>query len=80
MSKSEHFQLILDGLDIGLDSATEVPDFPFKSVTTDLPTILQGLQPPTSVRAVVTIDGEPYEVYIKAAEAGEAHEPEVVHD
>jgi hypothetical protein len=71
----EHFQLILDGLDVGLDSATETPDFPFKSVLTDLPTLIEGLPPPTAVRAIVTIDEIPYEVVIRAAGTTSADPP-----
>lgn len=63
----EHFQLILDGLDVGLDGATETPDFAFKSVLTDMPTLLEAMPPPTAVRAIVTIDGEAYQVVISKA-------------
>jgi hypothetical protein len=71
---TNNFQFILDALEVGLEIA-EDDDHP--EVVLDKPHILEGLQPPVSVRAVVTIDGEPYEVYIKAAEPGEAHEPSI---
>lgn len=54
----EHFQLILDGLQVGLEEQAEL----------DLPTILPNLQPPTAVRAIVTIGGTSYAVTIEPAD------------
>jgi hypothetical protein len=65
---TNYFQFLLDALEVGLEIA-EDDDHP--EVVLDKPTIFEGLQPPVSVRAVVTIDGEPYEVYIKKTEAGD---------
>lgn len=71
----EHFQYILDSLQVGMedDSRTEPPF----EVEVSLPPLLPEI-PPVSVRAVVVLDGHPYEVYIKAVEAGEAHEPRTI--
>lgn len=71
MTSVKHFQLILGALEIGL------PDDGPHEISCDLPHVFDNLHPPTSVRAVVVIDGDPYEVYVKAAEPGEAHEPGV---
>jgi hypothetical protein len=71
-----HFQLIVGALEVGLEGApTEDGE-----VSYEMPHIFDNLPPPVSVRAVVVIDGHPYEIYIKAAEPGEAHEPGVTHE
>jgi hypothetical protein len=75
MSKTEHFQFIMDALEVGLEVAE---DDTHPEVVLNKPYI-PNLHPPVSVRAVVILDGDPYEVYVKAAEPGEAHEPEVNH-
>lgn len=72
----KHFKLILDALQVGLETA---PADEGEDVSWDMPTVFDNLPPPVAVRAVVMIDGHPYEVHIKAAEPGEAHEPEVHH-
>lgn len=76
---TKHFQLIIDALEVGIEGYLESGEAG-EQVTLDKPIIFDGLQPPVSLRAVVVIDGDPYEVTIKAAEPGEAHEPEVRHD
>lgn len=73
MPSTKHFELIMGALQVGL------PDDGPEEITCDLPHVFENLQPPASVRAVVVIDGDPYEVIVKAAEPGEAHEPEVNH-
>jgi hypothetical protein len=75
--KPNAFQFIMDALEVGLEVA-EDEDQP--NVELLKPHIFPDLPPPVSVRAVVILDGNPYEVFVKAAEAGEAHEPEVNHD
>lgn len=62
----EHFQLILDGIQVGLEERAEV----------DLPMILTGLMPPTAVRAIVTIDEKPYEVVVREARSGYGPSPQ----
>jgi hypothetical protein len=74
---TNHFQLILDALEVGLEVAGD-EDCP--NVELLKPHIFPDLPPPVSIRIIVLLDGHPYEVFVKAVEAGEAHEPEVNHD
>lgn len=60
---NNHFLLILGALEVGLEGA-EHP-----SVSYELAPIIQGLQPPTLCRSLVTIDGQPYAVTIEPADA-----------
>jgi hypothetical protein len=75
--RPNHFQFILDSLEVGLEVAE---DDNHPSVELHKPHIFADLPPPVSIRAVVILDGSPYEVFVKAAEPGEAHEPEVNHE
>lgn len=69
-SRVEDFQLLVGALEVGL------PDDGEREISYEMPHIFDNFPPPRAVRAVVVIDGEPYEIHIKAAEPGEAHEPE----
>lgn len=73
---SEHFRLILDALEVGLDGVTEQPNFAFKSVTNEMPTLIEGLQPPVAVRAIVNIDDTAYEVVIRPSQGHGAYPAE----
>lgn len=67
----KHFQLLVGALEVGLEGA-EHPSLSF-----DMPTIIESLHPPSTVRAIVTIDDEPYEVVMRKAGLGnEAYPPE----
>lgn len=61
MSRVRDFNLIMGALQVGL------PDDGEQEITCDLPHVFENLQPPVSVRAVVVIDGEAYEVEVRPA-------------
>ncbi len=61
----EHFQLILDALQVGLDNE-DVP-----TVQVELPTLLPALPPPTSVRAIIHLDESAYSVTIEQVARGD---------
>lgn len=62
---TEHFQKILDGLQVGLEED--------EAVELDLPYLLDGMPPPVAIRAIVTIDDSPYEVVIRPSQNQEAY-------
>lgn len=57
--KREDYELILGALEVGL------PDDGERDIQFDQPHVFEGLHAPTVVRAIVTIDGQPYEVVIR---------------
>jgi hypothetical protein len=69
--KREDYQLIFGALEVGL------PDDGEREIESSFPWIPDNLPPPIFARAVITIDGQPYEVFVKGVEPGEAHEPDV---
>lgn len=72
--RREDFQLIFGALEVGLPEDSE------REIESSFPWIPDNMPSPVSARAVIIVDGQPYEVFIKAVEPGEAHEPEVNDD
>ena len=72
---TDHFLLITGALEVGLEGAIH-PNLSF-----EMPTILEGLQPPAAVRAIVTVDDTPYQVVISPATVpGYNDRPDVAHN